>query len=356
MKTPVGFTPRRYGLYGTVCAAAALMFVLTTTSLTSGDEPQETPERGLSLVSQEDVWRLLPPCEHGSDQPVPDWVRVLVTSMPYTTASMLELDTIYRTSEELNPAFRARLRWVAAHENGCQYTRRYAESDMKRAGMSVDQVAQFTAGEFALSSEESRALQFVRDLTRRAYRITDEQFSALSADFGERGAMAIVLQTAYASFQDRMMQTLGVAVEPQGPLAPLDVRFTPPGTDQKITMSRPEIPDAATLPAPVLEIPEDWRSAFSIEQLNEGMKKQKAKRERISIPEWEVVQPRIPQHIYPVKKPVRIRWSLCVLGHQPILGAAWLRTMRVWGRESGSDSIFNESLFWVVTRNLQCFY
>ena len=63
----------------------------------------------------------------------------------------------------------------------------------------------------------------------------------------------------------------------------------------------------------------------SYDQLQEGMAVQKARPPRISIPNTEDVVARIPQHIYPVKKPIRIKWSLCVLGHQPTLGAAWLR-------------------------------
>ena len=337
-------------------AASVALFVLALLQPAHGTQPPGTSAARLPLVSQEDVWKLLPPCEEGSGQTVPDWARALVTSMPYTTASMLELDTIYRTSEELDPGFRARLRWTAANANCCEYTRQYAVSDMKRAGMSDEQVAQFLAGNFASSPDEKHALQFARDLTLRAYQITDEQFASLASRFGENGAMAIVLQTAYANFQDRMMLTLGVTVEPDGPLPPLNARFAAVAADQKIAMARPELPDSSAMPAPKLEIPEDWTTAFSFDQLQAGMAVQKARPQRISIPDTEDVVARIPQHIYPVKKPIRIKWSLCVLGHQPTLGAAWLRTMRTWGRESGSDAVFNESLFWVVTRNLQCFY
>ncbi len=330
------------------------MLLLTSTQTAKGLQPNRTTR--FQAVSQEEAWKLLPQCEEGAGQKLPAWALVLVTSMPYTTASMLELDTIYRTSDELDHGFRARLRWTAAMANGCEYTAQYALSDMKRAGMSDDEAAQFVAGTFKSSPEEKYALQFVRGLTLKAYQVTDEQFAALSEGIGERQTMAVVLQTAYATFQDRMMQTLGVDVEPGGPLVPLNLRFAAVAADQKIVMPRPDVPHPATLPDPVLEIPADWTTAFSFDQLQAGMAKQRARPERISIPAWGDVQSRIPQHIYPVKKATRIKWSLCVLGHQPMLGAAWLRTMKTWRRESGSDDVFNESLFWVVTRNLQCFY
>ncbi len=356
MEFGLRFTNIRHQLQRLVVALPVALFVLTLLQPAHGRQPPESSAARLPMVSQEDVWKLLPPCEYGSGQPVPDWARVLITSMPYTTASMLELDTIYRTSEELDPGFRARLRWTAANANCCEYTRQYAVSDMKRAGMSDEQVVRFIADNAVSSTEEQLALQFVRDLTRQAWQITDEQFAALASDYGEPGAMAIVLQSAYANFQDRMMLTLGVTVEPDGPLAPLNVRFATVAADQKIAMTRPELPDPSAMPAPKLDIPEDWTTAFSFDQLQSGMVKQKTRPERISIPKWEEMKDRIPQQIYPVKKPIRIKWSLSVLGHQPLLGAAWLRTMKTWGRESEPDTVFNESLFWVVTRNLQCFY
>ena len=356
MRSGLRFTRILHQFRRLIDAASVALFVLALLPPAHGTRPPGICSARLPLASQEEVWKLLPPCKEGCGQTVPDWARALVTSMPYTTASMLELDTIYRTSEELDPGFRARLRWTAANANGCEYTRQYAVADMRRAGMSNEHVARFLAGDFASSPDEKHALQFTRDLTLRAYQITDEQFAALASGFGENGAMAIVLQTAYANFQDRMMLTLGVTVEPDGPLAPLNVRFAAVAGDQKIAMARPELPDPSAILAPKLEIPEDWATAFSFDQLQSGMVKQKARPERISIPNSEDVLARIPQQIYPVKKPIRIKWSLCVLGHQPTLGAAWLRTMRTWGRESGSDAVFNESLFWVVTRNLQCFY
>jgi hypothetical protein len=55
-------------------------------------------------------------------------------------------------------------------------------------------------------------------------------------------------------------------------------------------------------------------------------------------------------------RPVRIRWSLVCMGYQPQLAAGWSACTRHFGQESKQDRLFEESLFWVVTRSLQCFY
>ena len=55
-------------------------------------------------------------------------------------------------------------------------------------------------------------------------------------------------------------------------------------------------------------------------------------------------------------KPLKIRWSLVCMGYQPELTLAWLHAMRTFGEESKQDRVFEETLFWVVTRSLNCFY
>jgi alkylhydroperoxidase family enzyme len=53
---------------------------------------------------------------------------------------------------------------------------------------------------------------------------------------------------------------------------------------------------------------------------------------------------------------LRIRWSLLVSGRQPRLGPAWIKCLRIFEEEARQDRVFEESLFWVVTRSLRCFY
>jgi alkylhydroperoxidase family enzyme len=316
---------------------------------------QSEPDR-FPVVSSEDAWALLPECVEGRGQPLPVWARMLVTSLPRTTASMLEMDTVYRTSRELDPAFRARLRWTVAAANKCEPGMRQATGDMRRTGVADEDVTAWTSGSARLSPAEARALGFVDQLTRRAWTITDEQFATVLADSGERKMLAIILQTAYANFQDRLLLALGVGASAFDDSAPPAVRFAAVAADADIAVARPPLPDASTLPPPEIEFPPGWETEFSFHELLDGMQKQQVRRERIQVPAWEIVQPLIPQEIYAVKKPVRIKWSLTAMGYQPELTAYWLRSMRLWYRESKADQVLNESLFWVVTRNLQCFY
>ena len=56
------------------------------------------------------------------------------------------------------------------------------------------------------------------------------------------------------------------------------------------------------------------------------------------------------------KAPIRIKWSLVCVGYQPRLALAWSACMRSFGEEAKQDRVFEESLFWVVTRTIHCFY
>ena len=60
--------------------------------------------------------------------------------------------------------------------------------------------------------------------------------------------------------------------------------------------------------------------------------------------------------MYPADKPTRIKWSLVVMGHQPQMGLARLKCLRTFGREANQDRVFEETMLWVVTRTIHCFY
>jgi hypothetical protein len=86
------------------------------------------------------------------------------------------------------------------------------------------------------------------------------------------------------------------------------------------------------------------------------MEAQRSRQSRVSVPLWEAARRELDPELYPPDRPVRIKWSLVVLGHQPRLGSAWIKCLRTFGREANQDRVFEETLFWVITRSLQCFY
>lgn len=320
--------------------------------------PTTVPTRfGIPILGETDTWKSLPPVVKGAGQPLPLWARVLARSLPRTTAAMLELDYLHRAKSPLDPKLRGQMRWVAAHANGCAYTEAQAAADLRRAGQS-DADLQRLAGDWAkLPPAERAALTFARKMTVQADSVTDAEVAYLTKVHGEKAVVAMVLLLAYANFQDRLCLSLGLPAEANGALPPLEVQFAKAprsGTDMpvppRISPNSEEIPDSLANP---LADPE-WL-AFDYEHLQQQLEGQRARPPRIRVPSWEAVSQLLPAD-YPRDRPVRIRWSLVCMGYQPELALGWGACMRAFAREANQDRVFEETLFWVVTRTLHCFY
>lgn len=308
------------------------------------------------VLNDDEAWARLPETEVASGRRLPTWARALAASLPRTTAAMLELDFLYRTSDAFDPRLRAKMRWVAARANRCDYSRKYAESDLLRAGGTARDIEQLAAGAADLPALDRAALSFARKMTLAASTVTDGEVQRLIDELGEAPVVAMVLQMAYANFQDRLLIALGSEIEPDGPLPPLEVRFSSPPPDQKPEpAARPEVLAAPAAPAPGRISDPDWKS-LNFVQLQERMEAQRGRKSRVSVPTWEAARRELDPQLYPPDRPVRIKWSLVVLGHQPRLGPAWIKCLRTFGREANQDRVFEETLFWVITRSLQCFY
>ena len=128
--------------------------------------------------------------QHGScclrvDPPLPAWARTLMVSLPRTTAAMLELDYLHRVTNPLGSVLAGKLRWEAADAMDCEYFRRTAEADLRRAGLQDSELKKFLAHDRAdLPQPERAAVAFARQLTVAAHAVTDEQVANLLASYG----------------------------------------------------------------------------------------------------------------------------------------------------------------------------
>src|SRR5579875_3795269 len=82
-------------------------------------------------LGNDEAWELLP----RANPPLPTWARTLAPSLPRTTVAMLELDYLHRANNPLGRTLAGKLRWMVAHAIGCAYGERYAEADLRRAGL-----------------------------------------------------------------------------------------------------------------------------------------------------------------------------------------------------------------------------
>jgi alkylhydroperoxidase family enzyme len=308
----------------------------------------------VAVLSDEECWSRLPEAVRGSGQPLPVWARAVAVELPRTAAAMLELDYAQRAKSPLDPALRAKMRWVIAHANRCAYSEAYALADLRRAGADDATIERLTAGPAAWPDDDREPLEFARLLTVAAPTIPDALFASLARRFGDKAAAAMVLLGAYGNFQDRILLGLGLAVEPGGPLPPLDVAFAPGAIRQIPTPLREgPVPDLIEGGAPVVETDPEW-SSVSYDELQSRLEHQRARTPRLPIPTWDEVKKNLPEAL--AKRPVRIVWTLVCLGYAPELAVPWNNATRTLWAEAASDRVLEESLFWIQTRAIGCNY
>jgi alkylhydroperoxidase family enzyme len=304
-------------------------------------------------LDEEAAKHKLPRIEQGGDHPLPVWARALAATLPNTTAAMLRADYLHRAKSPLDPVLRGKVRWMAAHMNRCAYSEAYAAADLRRAGVSDDGIRAL-AGELAkLPEAERAALAFARKMSLDAASVTDDEVAHLRELYGDQKTVALVLLLAFANFQDRLLLGLGVNVEPGGPYPPLDIHFAK--DDRASSPARPNpVARLAARDSGFVNDPE-WTSLDAAE-LQKAMSAQRSHPPRIPVPSWEDVRKALPESVSANRPPLRIKWSLTCIGYQPELAMAWGACMRAFAEDAKQDRVFEESLFWVITRTLHCFY
>jgi alkylhydroperoxidase family enzyme len=297
-------------------------------------------------LPNEEAWRRLP----RERLPLPAWARALAGSLPRTTTAMLELDHLHRAKSPLGPLLCGKLRWVAADANGCDYAKRYAEADLRRAGLGEDALKAL-ADAASWRQGDRAVLAFARKLTLAASTVTDEEVADLIKQHGPARVVAIVHTLAYANFQDRILLALGVEVEPGGPLVPLDVRLDRQARQTSALTPRWPWQGLPGRKAPQVKDRMDWPGQrFS--DLQSALDRQKARKGRISPP--DLTGRALPADTK--ARTSRIVWSAVSMGYQPELTKAWFDCMGTFQQEAKLDRVFANTLFWVITRSNECFY
>lgn len=368
-----------------IASAALVLGTALLTPQPSWGESLPSATSRIGILTDAETWKRLPKAIKGGGQPLPLWARALADKLPLTTARLLLLDRQQRAGAALDPVLRARVRLAAARANRSNTGTAYALADLHRAG--VSDAASESGG--AIPPLHRQAMSFARKLSLSASELSDAEVESLRRQTGDARLVAIVLVVAYANFQDRLFLTLDLPVEASGPLPPLDVQFelpkppmsTPaanksatvaksptgkqaddpakskskrPAPDKAITSAVKPATAKQSAPASVHD-PFPW-SDTDFTLIVSAMERQKARPTRIVVPDWYTVLKGLPAD-YPLPpKPSRIRWSLVCLGYQPNLSAAWLMSMRTFGTEAKQDRIFEETLFAVITREIDCFY
>jgi alkylhydroperoxidase family enzyme len=329
-------------------SGAALVILAVSVGVAPAQEGSPSGRR-FPISDNAEAWKLLP----RETPPLPEWARVLAPSLPKTTAAMLELDYVHRVKNPLGPVLAGKIRWAAADEIGCEYARKYAEADLRRAGLKDDDLKEMAGDRKGLTENDRLALDFARKLTRAGHEITDSEVAELIKRFGPEAVVGIVHTVAHSNFQNRIFLALNVQVEASGPLPPLDLRLDAEKRSEIPVPARPsweELLKAGT-PAKSVARP-DWGER-SFDEIEKALDGQKNRGLRIPLPDAERLAA-IPAEAK--EQASKVVWTKVSMGYQPVLTKAWFDCMNTFRDESKLDRVFSNSVFWVITRTNDCFY
>jgi len=320
--------------------------------------PPDTSTGLATMLTDAEAWKLMPKATAGSGQPLPSWARMMAGKLPRTTAAFLSLDLAQRTKSPLDPKLRAMMRWVSAQANQSEYAQAVALFDARRAGLDDASIASLRAGDDSkFSQPEREALEFARKMTVESASVTDEEFATLVKDFGEKKAASMVLLMAYANFQDRLLICLGALLEPNGPMAPVDVQFDATTFAGRPTPPQPIAKSPLPMPSGVdlVKDSEDWITT-DYGSLQDRLENQRRRPTRLRIPAWEEVLAGVPKGLF--NKPSLVVWNRVCLGYVPELAVPFEILMRTAGAEVGPryDRVFGQGVFWVTTKAVDCSY
>jgi alkylhydroperoxidase family enzyme len=333
-------------------------------ALAKADLPREgangTAVLGFAPLSNEETWTRLP-VEKRTGEPLPSWARSLAGPMPRLAATLLRLDYVHRAHSPLDPALRARMRWVTAHANHCAYAEAYALADARRAGLGEDAIEALRRGDCSgLPQGEKAALEFARKMTAASATVSDDEFHAMEKQFGRKTVAAMVILMAYSNFQDRLLLCLGSPLEMGGPLPAVDVVVSPPPESGP---PKRRLGQASPLTNPtgndLVEDDLEWISV-TFDELQDRLERQRAKTSRVPEPTYDEIYRDWPAGLAKAEpRPTRIIWNLVCSGYQPEMASAWMACGRGSAAASEKmrlDPIFANTLFWVITRSLNCTY
>ncbi|MBM3996493.1 MAG: hypothetical protein FJ303_20415 [Planctomycetes bacterium] len=278
---------------------------------------------------------------------LPAWALTLAKPLPKTTAAMLRLDYLHRAKNPLGPVLAGKLHLAAAEAMDCEYARRYALADLRRAGRGDVDIKKLIRG------DDRAVIEFALKMTEAAYTVTDDEVAELIKEYGAECVVAMVHTLAWANFRNRVLLAIGTKVEPGGPLLPVDCLLDKSQKEKLKTPARPPWNDVVAAKVPGVYLTKiDWPKRTDAE-LVEAMERQKERKSRIALPGLAKLD-KLPSEVK--ARMAKIAWSRVSLGYQPMLTQMWGDTMGMFQREARLNPVFSSSQFWIVTRSNECFY
>ncbi|MDX6484389.1 MAG: hypothetical protein QOE95_2160, partial [Gaiellaceae bacterium] len=118
-----------------------------------------------------------------------------------------------RENSSIGRDIQLQVSFAVSMANGCRYCTQHQVLGLRRLGVSPAKLVAMKKDDSQLTPRELAAVTFARKVTRAPASVTDEEFRALKAEFGEQGAAEVLLQTCAFSFMNRLTDGLRLPSE-----------------------------------------------------------------------------------------------------------------------------------------------
>jgi AhpD family alkylhydroperoxidase len=133
--------------------------------------------------------------------------------VPDITAAWRAYTASLGSDAVVNQEIKLQVSFAVSTANGCRYCTLHQVLGLRRLGVIPEKLLQMQKDDSALTPRELVAVRFARQLTRDPASVTDKDYDRLRAEFGERGALEVVLQTCNFAFMNRFTDNLGLPSE-----------------------------------------------------------------------------------------------------------------------------------------------
>ena len=179
---------------------------------------RESPSARVALISDEEM-EATRAALAASRSPQPGGLGLGIANsqramlrVPALAKAWREYGMSVRNGAAISRELQLHISFAVSMANGCRYCTLHQVLGLKRLGVDPKKLLAMRKDDSALTKSELAAVSFARKLTRMAT-VTDEDFALLKAEFGERGAVEVALQTCAFAFMNRFTDGLRLPSE-----------------------------------------------------------------------------------------------------------------------------------------------
>ena len=190
-------------------------------------DPAETPSGGegqsdagrVALLSDEEIAVMGSAARTVTERPgatsglaLPNSQRAMLR-VPAISLAWTTLNTALKGINKLDPETALQVSFAVSMENGCRYCTMHQVVGLRRLGVSPAKLLAMKKDDASLTARERVAVDFARKLTSSPSELTNADYESLRGEFGDDGALEVLLEACRFAFMNRFTDGLRLPSE-----------------------------------------------------------------------------------------------------------------------------------------------